>query len=159
MGRRAAFFICGVVTVLIGRVFGSLQRYLPAQEIAWSRFSYPLLIVGIAAVLIALLPTAWVQNARAETTEPRRFTPFRFLLGFAALGFLLVIVFGIIPPRYAELPTPLVYSLCPACVVSVTVDSSMRTAVFLIGPLNALAFGAIGGVIGTSVRMISDRFP
>jgi hypothetical protein len=101
-----------------------------------------------------LLPPVWFQRIGARATELRRFSPFRFLLGFAALGLLLVAVFSIVP-GHAQPPMALVYSLCPACVLTVTVDPSLSTTLFVLAPLNALVFGAIGGVIGTAYSFFS----
>jgi hypothetical protein len=50
---------------------------------------------------------------------------------------------------------PLVYSLCPACVLTITVDPSLPTILFVLAPLNALVFGAVGGVIGTAYSIAS----
>jgi hypothetical protein len=155
MAQRVAFFICGVITVLIGRVYSGLQQVAPPQEIAWLHFPYVLLITGAIAVCISFLPTAWVQGTDTKRAELRYFTPFRFLLSFAALGLVLVVVFSLVPPSGAQPPMPLVYSLCPACVLTATVDPSVTTAVFLLAPLNALVFGAVGGVIGTAFSIIS----
>jgi Na+/melibiose symporter-like transporter len=155
MIQRAALLICGLMTVLIGRVYGGLRQFAPAQEIAWLSFSYALLFVGVIAVGISLLPTAWAQAITEKPSELRRFTPFRFLLSFAALGLLLVAVFSFVPPSLTPPPMVLTYSLCPACVVTVTVDPSLTTALFLLAPLNALVFGAVGGVIGTAFSILS----
>ena len=124
MAKRAAFFICGVMTVLVGRVYSGLQRFAPTGEFAWWPFSYGLLIVGTIAVGISLLPPVWSQRIGTGATDLRRFSPFSFLASFAALGLLLVVVFAILPP-HAQPPMALVYSLCPACVLTVTVDPSM----------------------------------
>ena len=66
MTKRVAFFICGVMTVAIGRVYSGLQRFAPTQEIAWLPFSYALLIVGTIAVGEKSLYT---QNARNRDSE------------------------------------------------------------------------------------------
>ena len=155
MVQRVAFFICGVMTVLIGRAYSGLQRFAPTQKITWLDFPYVLLIVGAIAVSLSLLPTVWVQGIKTKPPELRRFTPLRFLLSFAALGLLLVVVFSFVLPSLAGPPIPLVYSLCPACVLTATVDPSLTTAVFFLAPLNALVCGAIGGVIGTAFSIIS----
>ena len=155
MTKRVAFFICGLMTVVIGRLYSGLQRFAPTQKIAWLPFSYALLIVGTIAVFVSFLPTTWVQRISAERTEPRRVTPFRFLWSFAAIGFLLVVVSSFVPLRFARPPVPLVYSLCPACVLTITVDPSLPTILFVLAPLNALVFGAVGGVIGTAYSIAS----
>ena len=155
MVQRAALLICGVVTVLIGRVFGSLRHFAPEREMAWLSFSYALFLVGIIAVGISLLPRGWAQGITERPSELRRFTPFRFLLSFAVLGPRLVALFSVVPPGLAQPSMALVYSLCPACVVTITVDPSLTTALFLLAPLNALVFGAVGGVIGTAFSILS----
>jgi hypothetical protein len=141
------------MTVLIGRLLVELHQFAPTGFV-WLPFSYAFLIVGIIAVGISLLPPAWLRCIGTEAIE-RRFTPFRFLLSFAALGLLLVVAFSILPPRFLRPPAALVYSLCPACVLTVTVDPSLPTALFVLAPLNALVLGAIGGVIGTAFSVFS----
>jgi hypothetical protein len=79
MLERAAFFICGVVTVLIGRVYAGLQRSAPTNEISWSPFRVVLLIVGVAAICISLLPSALVRRLAPEPTGRRRSISPRFL--------------------------------------------------------------------------------
>ena len=103
-----------------------------------------------------MLPPVWFQRIGAEASELRRFTPFRFLFSFAAFGLLLVVVFSVVPPRAAQPPMALVfYSLCPACVLTITVDPSLSATLFVLAPLNALVFGAIGGVIGAVFSVVS----
>jgi ribose/xylose/arabinose/galactoside ABC-type transport system permease subunit len=150
MLRRVTFFICGAVTVLIGRVYGSLSYLALTPQFSWLPFSYALLTIGILAVCISFLPSAWIQRANQS-----RFTPLKFLSSFAVLGLFLTIAMGLIPPGSTHSSPTLVYSLCPACAVMVMVDPSLPTVIFLLAPLNALIFGAVGGVIGTAVGMIS----
>lgn len=154
MLERAAFLICGVMTVLIGRVYGSLHRFAPTNAISWSLFSVVFFIVGGAAICIALLPRTWVRAVPPERTERRLSVSFRFLLAFAAAGLLLVIILRLIPYRSFEIPIGLVYSICPACVLTVTVDPSLAAVIVALAPINALVFGAIGGVNGTVVSLL-----
>jgi hypothetical protein len=155
MVQRAALLICGVVTVLIGRVYGGVRQFAPERGMAWLSFSYALLLVGIIAVGISLMPRKWAQGITERPSELRRFTAFRFLVCFAALGMILVALFSVVPPGLAQPSMGLVYPLCPACVVSVTVDPSLTTTLFLLAPLNALVFGAVGGVFGTAFSTLS----
>lgn len=151
--KRIAFFICGSMTIAIGRVYGGLHRFAPTPRSEWLPFSYALMIVGTIAVCFSFLPTAWVQGAaatRAEVGKLTPFTPFRFLWIFAATGSLFVAISSFVPLRFAQPPAPLVYSLCPACVLTITVDPSWPTILFILAPLNALVFGAFGGVVGTA---------
>ena len=90
MVQRAAFLICGLITVLISRVYGGLAGLLPATTgIGWSLYSYGLLVVGVVAIGISLLPTAWAQAISKRPYELRRVIPLRFLLSFAAVGLVL----------------------------------------------------------------------
>jgi hypothetical protein len=154
MAKRIAFFVCGIMSAVIGRLYSGLQELGPTLKIGWPHFPDALIIVGACAICISLLPTAWVQSIGAKNTKPHRFTPFGFLLSFATLGLFLAVVFSFITPSLVRLPTPLVYSLCPACVLTATVDPSLTTTVFVLAPMNALVFGAVGGVIGTSFSII-----
>ncbi len=154
MIQRIAFFICGVMTALIGRVFGRLERFAPTNEISWSPFSLVLLVVGVLAICISLLPGAWLRRVTSDNTEGRHYLPTRWLVSFAAIGLLLEVIINFIPPQSGHPQMGLLYSLCPACVLTVTVDPSLTTALFALAPLNALVFGAFGGVIGTAVGFL-----
>jgi len=57
--------------------------------------------------------------------------------------------------RVADAPVLLVYSLCPSCVLTETIDPSLPTALLVLAPLNAFVFGAAGGVIGTAFSILS----
>jgi hypothetical protein len=75
------------------------------------------------------------------------------LLIFAAAGLLLVISFTLIPLSF-RVPMGLLYSMCPACALTATVDPSLAATIVVLAPLNALVFGAIGGVVGTAVNLL-----
>src|SRR3954465_8635190 len=102
MVQRAALLICGIVTVLIGRVYGGLRQFAPEREMAWRSFSSALLLVGIIAVGISVRPSGGALGITVRPAELRRFTPFRLLVSFAALGLLLVAMFRIAPPGVAQ---------------------------------------------------------
>jgi hypothetical protein len=59
-------------------------------------------------------------------------------VSFAAAGLLLVIIFTLIPHQSFEVPMGLLYSICPACVLTVTVDPSLTAGIVVLTPLNAL---------------------
>jgi hypothetical protein len=154
MFYRILLFVCGVMTVLIGRVYGGLRQFAPPQQV-WSPFFYVFLIAGIIAVCLSFAPTAWTERTTGDPGELRRSVPFRFLLSFAAVGLLLVIAFTFVSGRFASPSHGVLYSLCPACALTVTVDPSLGVSLFVLAPLNALVFGAVGGVIGTAFSMLS----
>ena len=141
------------MAVLIGLVYGGLRQFAPPQQI-WSPFFYGLLIVGTLAVCLSFAPTAWTEAKTANPGELKRSVPFSFLLSFAGIGLLLVVAFTLIPPRMASPSMPAVYSLCPACVLTATVDPSLATSLIILAPLNALVFGAVGGVLGMAINIL-----
>ena len=38
MAKRMAFFVCGAVTVSVGRVYGGFQQFYPTQRMNWAPF-------------------------------------------------------------------------------------------------------------------------
>lgn len=149
------FLICGVVTVLIGRVYGGLRLYTPLQLFVWSPFFYSFLMVGIIAVCLSFAPASWTESTIGNPGGLKRSIPFRFLLTFAAIGLLVAVAVSFLPPSFARPSIPVVYSLCPACVLTVTVDPSLAVSLFVLAPINALIFGAVGGVIGTGFTILN----
>ena len=68
---RVAFFVCGVISVLLSNLYRALQGlgFLPNSEARL--FSIALMVVGGLAVIIALLPSSWVEKAcKAEPAKP-----------------------------------------------------------------------------------------
>ena len=46
-------------------------------------------------------------------------------------------------------PSPqLVFSVCPACALTITVDPSLGTFLLLLAPLNAAVYGSLGAALG-----------
>ena len=154
MAKRLAFFVCGVVTASVGRVYGGFQQFRPTDRMNWSPFYVVLVIVGLTAVCVSLLPIKWIGRIESDPVERKSSTSLKFLLAFAAVGFLLVIILGFAPPKAVQPPWALVYSICPACVLTLTVDPSLTFMIVLLAPINAAIFGAIGGVVGTVVDLL-----
>ena len=152
--KRLAFLICGAVAILIGRVFSGLRQF-HAEGAPSPLLLYAVFLVGIIAVGVALLPSAWFERLNPKKTELGRLTAFGFLWSFAALGYLLVVVFDMVPPSSFQPPPQLFFLFCPACGVTVTVDPSLLTVVVLLAPINALVYGAVGGVLGTAIRLLN----
>jgi hypothetical protein len=49
-------------------------------------------------------------------------------------------------------PSILVYLLCPACLLTITVDPSFPTVAFILAPLNAVVYGLLAIVSGKLLR-------
>jgi ribose/xylose/arabinose/galactoside ABC-type transport system permease subunit len=148
-----ALSICGAITVLVARLFGSFKQLAPGQA-NWSAFSGVLLAVGILAIIVSLVPASFIRKVRPGFTDERRFS-IVFLVAFAAVGFAAAVSFALVPVTLSPSMTA-VYSVCPACVTTATVDPSLATVVFLLAPVNAAVFGAFGGVIGALLQVIRD---
>ena len=142
---RLAFLVCGLISVLVSRVFWALQGFIPAPNARWSLFSAALMVVGGFDVVIALLPGSWVEKVRKISPSS---VPLKMLGGFAVLSYLSTVVALNFAPL-SWLPSPqLVYTVCPACVLTITVDPSLWTVLLLLAPLNAAVYGSLGAALG-----------
>src|ERR1017187_2342606 len=154
MAKRLAFLVCGVVTASVGRVYGGFQQFRPTDRMNWSPFYVVLVIVGLTAVCLSLLPVRWIRRVDSDGVERNDSTSFKLLLTFAAAGLLLPIILSLVPPTAVQPPWAFVYSICPACVLTLTVDPSLTSIIIFLAPINAAVFGAIGGVVGTVVDLL-----
>ena len=141
--QRAAFAISGVVTVLGGGGFHYLI-YLWAKHIEDLQRCIVLTAMGILAIAVPFLPDTWLGGS---DEEERLHTGFRFLLGFAAIGFALALVFTLSPPYAFQSIREAVLWLCPAGVLGMLSRKSFAAVTFT-ALLNAAFFAAVGGVIG-----------
>jgi hypothetical protein len=155
--ERVVFFICGIFTILIARVYWGFSRFAPTPEMNWLSFAVALLPVGFAAVVVSLLPRRSLNRGSVKDGPRRISFRLKFLLSFIVVGTLPVIAESFIPLGAFRPSMPLVYSLCPACVLTVTVDPSMTGVIFFLAPLSGLVFGAFGGVLGTVLSFIRGR--
>jgi hypothetical protein len=72
-------------------------------------------------------------------------------VGLAACSYILTILMVLAPLSWNP-PSILVYSLCPACLLTITVDPSFPTVAFILAPLNAVVYGLLGIVSGKLLR-------
>jgi len=149
---RIAFCVCGAVTVSVWRVSTMLEKFDPNNHFYWFWFRVILLTLGGITVCLSLLPMTWSRQSHA-LHDPHSFNvPLLTLLIFAAFGYLAVIGIDLFPTSAAP-SMKMVYSLCPACVATATVDPSLSAVLLVLAPMNAAVFGAFGVVIGTCVRL------
>ncbi|HWY59036.1 MAG TPA: hypothetical protein VNZ03_31525 [Terriglobales bacterium] len=144
---RVAFFVCGVISVLLSNLYRALQGlgFLPNSEARL--FSIALMVVGGLAVIIALLPSSWVEKAcKAEPAKPS-LVPIKMFSFFAVVSYLLIV--GLNLYAHSWHPSPqFVFSVCPACALTITVDSSLGTVLLGLAPLSAAVYGSLGAVLG-----------
>lgn len=149
MPSRLAIFVCGIISLAVGRVYWELHDLDHTFSTSWSLFSVALIVVGGFAVVIALLPSSWAEKVcKIKQSEQRRSSfPLKMLGGFALSSYLLTLALNF--AAHGEHPSPqLVYAICPACVLTITVDPSLGTFLLLLAPLNAAVYGSLGAVLG-----------
>ena len=76
--------------------------------------------------------------------------------GFAGFSYLLTVALHFVPPSWHP-AAQLVYLLCPACVLTITVDPSLATVLLVLAPLNAAVYASLGTVFGCFVLAVRDR--
>jgi hypothetical protein len=135
-----------------------MRVLIPDAHIEWGLFSWVLLAVGGVTVAIALLPSSWIERACAigADTQAGLSLPMKLLVVFAGLSYLLTVGLDLVPHSW-HLSTQIVYLLCPACVLSITVDPSLGSILFLLAPLNAVVYGPLGAVLGYLILAIRNR--
>ena len=109
--------------------------FFPDSRGSWLMLSVVLLLVGGVSLVAAIIPREWVMNmngAGSGNEFPGKL-PTRMLLGFATFSYLLV---GGLALVGSSLPTPpgLVYAVCPACALTITVDSSLASVLLILRP-------------------------
>src|SRR5690349_25083693 len=91
-----AFVTCGLVTLLVGGAFNYVM-FLWAKHAVDLKLSLVLTLIGVLVLAIAFLPDDWPRGDTGGSS--RRRLSFRFLLGFAGLGFVLGLFVTLSPPR------------------------------------------------------------
>lgn len=144
---RVSFLVCGLISVSLSRIYVALRGLGPASNGSWSVFSAALMVVGGLAVFIAVLPTSWVgRMCKVEPGKPSS-VPIKMLTSFAAVSYLFIVGLSFAPPSWHPAPH-FAFSVCPACVLTVTVDPSLGTVLLVLAPLSAAVYGSLGAVLG-----------
>jgi hypothetical protein len=146
---RFAFFLCGLISLFTGVPFVMLRgEDLPVQS-EWIIFVIALALVGVFSVTIAVLPRGWIAKACGKDRDDGRLfsAPLRVLGGFAATSYLLALVAYFAPHRW-NLDPQVMLILCPMYLVKMTFDPSPVTVFFLLAPMNAGVYGALGAMLG-----------
>ncbi len=146
---RIAFFLCGLVSLVTCAPYAMLRGSdLPVQS-EWIGFVAVLGLVGIFSLSLAVLPRSWIAKiARKVRDDAGLFsTPLKLLGIFAAIFYLVALVAYLSPNRW-ELNPQLMFLLCPMYLVKMQFDPSAVTTFFVLAPMNAGAFGAVGTTLG-----------
>ena len=144
---RFASLVCGLISLVLSRMYLALQGIDPLSHRSWSLFSAALMVIGGLAIFIALLPGSWVENAFKIEPDKHSLVPIKMLAGFAVVSYL-VILGLFLAPRGWHLSPRFVFSVCPACAMTITEDPSLGTILLGLAPLSAAAYGSLGAVLG-----------
>lgn len=109
-------------------------------------------------VVIALLPSSWLDRACniGPDTRDRSSVPIKLLVCFAGFSYLLTVGLDLAPLSWH--PTAQVlYLLCPACVLTISVDPSFGAVLLGLAPLNAAVYGSLGAIFGCAVLAVRNR--
>jgi hypothetical protein len=158
LSSRLALIVCGLTSVLLSRAFKLVQGVMPNANVKWSLFSTALMLMGGLTVVIALLPSSWLDRAckiGADTRDGSS-VPIKLLGAFAVFSYLLTVGLDLAPLSWH--PTAqVVYLLCPACVLTITVDPSFGAVLLGLAPLNAAVYGSLLAVLGCALLAVRNR--
>jgi hypothetical protein len=146
---RIAFVLCGLISLFTGIPYAMLQGIgLPVQS-EWIIFVVALALVGLFSVTVAVVPRAWIAKACGKDRDDEQLfsAPLKVLGGFAASSYL-VAMFAYFSPNRWNLNPQLMLALCPLYLVKMTFDPSPVAIFFLLAPMNAAVYGALGLTLG-----------
>jgi uncharacterized membrane protein len=155
---RIAFFVCGLISLLIAALYMLQQgEDLPVQS-EWVIFTIAFALVGLCSLTAAVLPRSWIAKAcRIDRDEKQLFAaPFKLLGVFAAISYLIAVV-AYLAPHSWNLNTQLMLALCPMYLVKMAIDPSPVTIFFLLAPMNAAVYGALGTTLGYALLPFRGR--
>jgi hypothetical protein len=146
---RILFLICGLTSLFTCVPYVMLQGVDMPVHRAWFLFPVALGVVGIFSVTVAVLPRSWIAKAcKRDRDDERLFSVSLKLLGvFAAISYLLALLAYLAPHRWDLNPT-LMLSLCPMYFVKLAFDPSPVAVFFMLAPMNAAVYGALGITLG-----------
>jgi hypothetical protein len=155
---RIVFFLCGVTSLFTGFPYLMLQGSDMPVHRAWFLFPIALGVVGVFSVTIAVLPRSWIAKAckRDRDDRPLFLKPLQWLGSFAAIAYLLALLAYLAPHRWDLDPT-LMLSLCPLYFVKLTFDPSRMAVFFMLAPMNAAVYGALGVTLGYAWLVFGKR--
>jgi hypothetical protein len=146
------FFLCGATSLFTGFPYVMLQGIDIPVHRAWFLFPVALGVVGVFSVTVAVLPRAWIAKACKRDRDSRDdvqlfLTPLKWLGVFAVVAYLLALL-AYLAPHSWDLDPTLMLSLCPMYFVKLSFDPSLVAVFFLLAPMNAAAYGALGVTLG-----------
>jgi len=146
---RISFFLCGLTSLFTAVPFVMMRgAALPVQS-EWILFVAALAPVGLFSLSFAVLPRSWIAKVCGKDRDDEQLflRPLKWLGVFAAISYLLALVAYLAPHQW-NLDPQLMFSLCPLYFVKMTFDPSLVATFFLLAPMNAAVYGALGLTLG-----------
>jgi hypothetical protein len=155
---RIAFFLCGATSLFTGFPYVMLQGTDIPVHRAWFLFPVALGVVGAFSVTIAVLPRSWMaKTCKRDRDDEELFSaPLKLLGVFAVIAYLLALL-AYLAPHSWDLDPTLMLSLCPMYFVKLSFDPSLVAVFFLLAPMNAAAYGALGVTLGYALLAFGKR--
>jgi hypothetical protein len=146
---RIAFLLCGLVSLLTAVPY-AMERGedLPVQS-EWIVFTIALALVGIFNVALTFLPRSWIARVCKKDRDDQKLfsAPLKLLGVFTAIFYVLALV-AYFASHSWNLNLQLMLMLCPMYLVKMTIDPPPVFIFFLLAPMNAAVFGALGATLG-----------
>jgi len=160
MSSRLAVVFCGIITVFLSRfykTFAGFDAYTRTRT-PWSAFSVGLISIGALAIMLAFVPSAWITGSHEveKRVHAAWSLPIKLLTVFAVCAYLGVVGLYFAPHGWTLAPA-FAFILCPACVLTITVDPSFTTVALLLAPLSAAVYGSLGSVFGFLGLIVENR--
>jgi len=80
----------------------------------------------------------------------------KLAVGRGALCYCMTVGRYFVPPTWHP-STRTVFTTCPACVLTVTVDPSWASVALILAPIDAIVYGAVGIIIGLILEGVRRR--
>jgi hypothetical protein len=155
---RISFFLCGLTSLSTAAPYVMLRgAELPVQS-EWVIFVAVLAVVGLFSLAFAILPRSWFAKlCRKNRDDAQLFlAPLKWLGAFAALAYLAAL-FAFLAPHEWNLTPQLMFSICPLYFVKMTFDPSPIATFFLLAPMNAAVYGALGVILACAWLALRQR--
>ena len=160
VSSRLAVIFCGLITVFLSRPYRMLRGFdaYARTRMPWTAFSAASILIGALAIVLALVPSAWIFKSREieKRVDAGWSTPIKLLVAFAGCAYLIVVGMYFFPHSWNFTPA-LAFSVCPACVLTITVDPSFATVVLFLAPLSAAVYGSLGAILGFLGSILESR--
>jgi len=155
---RITFFLCGLISLLTAFPYVMLRGIELPVSSEWVIFVVALAVVGIFSVTLAVLPRSWIARiCRKDRDDERLFSgPLKLLGGFAVISYIVALV-AYLAPHSWNLDPQLMFSLCPLYFIKLTFDPSLAAVLFLLAPMNAAVYGALGLTLGCAWLALRKR--